>query len=105
MNSEDAAPGRPQRHAGQKPKTRNKSAPFIALLLSVRKRSQAMGVMANVIRMAQKVAVITALVEGCSVRSTSRITGVSKGAHDALWHHAVQFRSRASDYSGDGGRY
>jgi len=30
--------------------------------------------------MAKKVAVISALVEGCSVRSTSRMTGVSKGA-------------------------
>ena len=34
----------------------------------------------NEISMAKKVAVITALVEGCSVRSTSRMTGVSKGA-------------------------
>jgi IS1 family transposase len=30
--------------------------------------------------MAKKVAVITALVEGCSIRSTVRMTGVSKGA-------------------------
>jgi IS1 family transposase len=36
--------------------------------------------MANVISTATKIAVITALVEGCSVRSTSRMTGVSKGA-------------------------
>jgi IS1 family transposase len=36
--------------------------------------------MANVISMAKKVAVISALVEGCSVRSTVRMTGVSKGA-------------------------
>src|SRR6202050_2992391 len=36
--------------------------------------------MANVISTAKKIAVITALVEGCSVRSTSRMTGVSKGA-------------------------
>lgn len=36
--------------------------------------------MANVISMEKKVAVISALVEGCSVRSTSRMTGVSKGA-------------------------
>jgi IS1 family transposase len=36
--------------------------------------------MANIISMAKKIAVISALVEGCSVRSTSRITGVSKGA-------------------------
>ena len=36
--------------------------------------------MANVISLAKKVAVITALVEGCSIRSTSRMTGVSKGA-------------------------
>jgi IS1 family transposase len=36
--------------------------------------------MANVISTAKKVAVISALVEGCSVRSTSRLTGVSKGA-------------------------
>lgn len=36
--------------------------------------------MANVISMDKKVAVISALVEGCSVRSTSRMTGVSKGA-------------------------
>jgi IS1 family transposase len=36
--------------------------------------------MANVISNEKKVAVITALVEGCSVRSTSRMTGVSKGA-------------------------
>src|SRR5579863_3599607 len=35
--------------------------------------------MAYVISMAKKVAVITALVEGCSVRSTSRMTGVAKG--------------------------
>src|SRR5712692_7721448 len=35
--------------------------------------------MANVFSMAKKVAVITALVEGCSVRSTSRMTGVAKG--------------------------
>src|ERR1700686_1878131 len=36
--------------------------------------------MANVISMAKKVAVISALVEGCSVRSTVRMAGVSKGA-------------------------
>jgi IS1 family transposase len=36
--------------------------------------------MANVISMAKKVAVISALVEGCSVRSAVRMTGVSKGA-------------------------
>ena len=36
--------------------------------------------MANVISTAKKIAVISALVEGCSVRSTSRMTGVSKGA-------------------------
>jgi hypothetical protein len=36
--------------------------------------------MANVISMAKKIAVITALVEGCSVRSTVRMTGASKGA-------------------------
>jgi IS1 family transposase len=35
--------------------------------------------MANVLSMAKKVAVITALTEGCSVRSTSRMTGVAKG--------------------------
>jgi hypothetical protein len=29
--------------------------------------------------MAKKVAVISALVEGCSIRSTSRMTGVAKG--------------------------
>ena len=36
--------------------------------------------MANVISNAKKVAVIAALVEGCSIRSTVRLTGVSKGA-------------------------
>jgi hypothetical protein len=36
--------------------------------------------MANVISMAKNIAVISALVEGCSVRSTVRLTGVSKGA-------------------------
>jgi IS1 family transposase len=36
--------------------------------------------MANVLSTAKRVAVITALVEGCSVRSTSRMTGVAKGA-------------------------
>ncbi len=36
--------------------------------------------MANVISIEKKVAVIRALVEGCSVRSTVRMTGVSKGA-------------------------
>jgi hypothetical protein len=36
--------------------------------------------MANVISTEKKVAVISALVEGCSVRSTVRLTGVSKGA-------------------------
>jgi IS1 family transposase len=36
--------------------------------------------MANVISTEKKVAVISALVEGCSVRSTVRMTGVSKGA-------------------------
>ena len=36
--------------------------------------------MANVISMDKKVAVLSALVEGCSVRSTVRLTGVSKGA-------------------------
>jgi IS1 family transposase len=35
--------------------------------------------MANVLSIGQKTAVITALVEGCSVRSTSRMTGVAKG--------------------------
>src|ERR1035437_3200038 len=33
----------------------------------------------NKLSMDKKVAVITALVEGCSVRSTSRTTGVAKG--------------------------
>jgi hypothetical protein len=36
--------------------------------------------MANVISMDKRVAVVTALVEGCSIRSTVRMTGVSKGA-------------------------
>src|SRR5260370_352223 len=36
--------------------------------------------MANVIRLAKKVAVISALVEGCSVCLSVRMTGVSKGA-------------------------
>ncbi len=36
--------------------------------------------MANVLSIAKQAAMITALVEGCSVRSTSRMTGVSKGA-------------------------
>jgi IS1 family transposase len=36
--------------------------------------------MANVISMTKRVAVISALVEGCSIRSTVRMTGVSKGA-------------------------
>jgi IS1 family transposase len=36
--------------------------------------------MANVISMEKRIAVIAALVEGCSVRSTVRLTGVSKGA-------------------------
>jgi hypothetical protein len=36
--------------------------------------------MANVISAAKKIAVISALVEGCSVRSTVRMAGVSKGA-------------------------
>jgi transposase-like protein len=35
--------------------------------------------MANVLSMAKKRAVISALVEGCSIRSTSRMTGVAKG--------------------------
>src|ERR1700734_755331 len=34
--------------------------------------------MANVLSIANKAAVVTALVEGCSVRSTSRMTGVAK---------------------------
>jgi IS1 family transposase len=36
--------------------------------------------MANVLSIAKQTAIITALVEGCSVRSTARMTGVSKGA-------------------------
>lgn len=36
--------------------------------------------MANILSIAKQTAIITALVEGCSVRSTSRMTGVSKGA-------------------------
>src|ERR1017187_4382505 len=36
--------------------------------------------MANIISTEKKVAVISALVEGCSIRATSRLTGVSKGA-------------------------
>jgi len=38
------------------------------------------GFMANVISMEKKVAVVSALVEDCSVRSIVRMTGVSKGA-------------------------
>src|SRR5580692_51450 len=34
--------------------------------------------MANVLSIEQKTAVVTALVEGCSIRSTSRMTGVAK---------------------------
>jgi lambda repressor-like predicted transcriptional regulator len=36
--------------------------------------------MANVLSIAKKTAVISALVEGCSLRSTSRMTGVCKEA-------------------------
>lgn len=36
--------------------------------------------MANFISMEKRIAVISALVEGCSIRSTVRMTGVSKGA-------------------------
>src|SRR5437660_12552221 len=36
--------------------------------------------MANVLSIAKKTAVISALVEGCSVRATSRMTGVCKEA-------------------------
>ena len=36
--------------------------------------------MSNFISMDKRVAVISALVEGCSVRATVRMTGVSKGA-------------------------
>src|SRR5271163_3991673 len=36
--------------------------------------------MANVLSLAKQMAIIMALVEGCSVRSTARMTGVSKGA-------------------------
>ena len=36
-------------------------------------------IMANVLSTEKKVAVISALVEGCSVRSTVRMTGVAKG--------------------------
>ena len=35
--------------------------------------------MANNLSMAKQIAVISALVEGCSIRSTSRMTGVAKG--------------------------
>ena len=35
--------------------------------------------MAYILSMAKKTAVIAALVEGCSIRSTSRLTGVAKG--------------------------
>src|ERR1700736_3202409 len=34
----------------------------------------------NCLSTSKKVAVVSALVEGCSVRATSRLTGVSKGA-------------------------
>ena len=46
----------------------------------MRKRCRIVEFMANVISTAKKIAVISALVEGCSVRSTVRLTGVSKGA-------------------------
>src|SRR6266852_5459193 len=36
--------------------------------------------MPNVLSMEKKVAVVSALVEGCSVRATSRLTGVAKGS-------------------------
>jgi len=36
--------------------------------------------MANFISMEKRIAIISALVEGCSIRSTVRMTGVSKGA-------------------------
>lgn len=36
--------------------------------------------MANILSIAKQTAIITALVEGCSIRSTARMTGVSKGA-------------------------
>jgi hypothetical protein len=36
--------------------------------------------MANFISIEKRIAVISALVEGCSIRSTVRMTGVSKGA-------------------------
>lgn len=51
--------------------------------------------MANVISTAQKVAVISALVEGCSVRSAVRLTGVSKGAVLRL---LVSIGSACSEY-------
>jgi hypothetical protein len=53
---------------------------FLRLPIDYAKALSYTWIMANVISFEKKVAVLSALVEGCSVRSTVRLTGVSKGA-------------------------
>ena len=53
---------------------------FLRLPIDYAKALSYTWIMANVISFEKKVAVLSALVEGCSVRSTVRLTSVSKGA-------------------------
>jgi DNA-directed RNA polymerase specialized sigma24 family protein len=59
----------------------------------------------NRLPIAKKVAVISALVEGCSVRSTSRLTGVAKGTILRLLAEVgsacARYRRRAPQHRGE----
>ena len=53
----------------------------------------------NKLSMDKKVAVISALVEGCSVRSTSRMTGVAKNTVTKLLVQAGKVAAEVNSYA------
>src|SRR5215510_10017997 len=60
----------------KRPATRR--AFFFPGSLTYHDRSSIMFIMANVLSNADRAAVVAALVEGCSIRATSRMTGVAR---------------------------
>jgi len=65
--------------------------------LTNRNRSRIMLSMANVLSVPDRIAVLSALVEGCSIRSTSRMTGVARNTVTKLLLDLAEVCVRVSD--------
>jgi IS1 family transposase len=74
------------------------STAFPSQSFTVRERSRTMFSMANVLSAAERIAVVSALVEGMSLRSVSRLTGVARNTVAKL---LVDLGRACGDFQGD----